>query len=96
MGPTEESGERAILVGKKPVMNYVLACLTAFQNGQKRVLLKARGHAISRAVDVALLTTERFSSGIAVSEIRIGTSDVKDSDSGESRTTSSIEISLTR
>ena len=40
-----------IFVGSKPVMNYVLAVVTQFNEGSNSVLLRARGKAISRAVD---------------------------------------------
>src|SRR5271154_4116167 len=53
-----------IFVGKKPVMNYVLACLTMFQNGSADVTLKARGVAIAKAVDAAQITTQRFAPGV--------------------------------
>jgi len=43
----------SVLIGRKPVMNYVLACITLFHGGAKEVSIKARGRAISRAVDVA-------------------------------------------
>ena len=42
-----------IFVGSKPVMNYVLAVVTLFNNGSDSVLIRARGKAISRAVDTA-------------------------------------------
>ena len=35
-------------------MNYVLAVVTQFNNGAKNVKIRARGNAISRAVDVAV------------------------------------------
>jgi len=41
----------SVLIGRKPVMNYVLACITLFHSGAKEVSIKARGRAISRAVD---------------------------------------------
>jgi archaea-specific DNA-binding protein len=85
---------KTILVGKKPVMNYVLACLTTFQNGSPQVTLKARGRAIPKAVDAALLTVERFSSGSSIRGIAIGTEQVEDLDSGKSSDVSSIEIEL--
>jgi DNA-binding protein len=91
---TSALGERTIFVGRKPVMNYVLACLTAFQNGSGQVTLKARGQAISKAVDAALMTVERFSSGSTVSRITIDTERLRDLDSGESSDVSSIEIEL--
>ena len=42
-----------IFVGSKPVMNYVLAVVTQFNEGSNSVVLRARGKAISRAVDAA-------------------------------------------
>ncbi|HDI10182.1 MAG TPA: RNA-binding protein, partial [Euryarchaeota archaeon] len=45
--------ENVVYIGGKPVMNYVLAVITQFNEGGDRVVLKARGRAISRAVDVA-------------------------------------------
>src|SRR5271156_4278485 len=58
--------EDIVFVGKKPVMNYVLACLTMFQNGSADVTLKARGLAIAKAVDAAQITTQRFAPGVTV------------------------------
>ena len=52
------SETNTVFVGKKPVMNYVLACLTLLQNGANSVVVKARGRAISKAVDVAEITTK--------------------------------------
>jgi len=49
-----------ILVGNKNVMSYVLACVTLFNKGANEVVIKARGRLISRAVDVAEITTRRF------------------------------------
>ena len=40
-----------VYVGRKPVMSYVLAVITAFSYGTKEVTLKARGRAISTAID---------------------------------------------
>ncbi|HIE60054.1 MAG TPA: DNA-binding protein Alba, partial [Hydrogenothermaceae bacterium] len=52
--------ENAVYIGNKPVMNYVLAVLTQFNSGAKEVAIKARGKAISRAVDVAEIIRKRF------------------------------------
>jgi len=51
-----------VLIGRKPVMNYVLACITLFHSGAKEVNIKARGRAISRAVDVAEIHWDRAGS----------------------------------
>ncbi|MFQ6010766.1 MAG: RNA-binding protein, partial [Nitrososphaerales archaeon] len=60
------SGNMTIFIGKKPVMNYVLACLTTIQNGTDLLIIKARGNAISKAVDVAQITLNKFVSDIGV------------------------------
>ncbi len=83
-----------VFVGKKPVMNYVLACLTQIQNGSNSVTVKARGKAISRAVDVAQILTKRFATDITVKNIAINTEQVKSTLTGEMNNVSSIEIQL--
>lgn len=40
-----------IYVGSKPVMNYVLAVVTRFNEGNSNVTIRARGKAINKAVD---------------------------------------------
>ncbi|HIH77618.1 MAG TPA: RNA-binding protein, partial [Halobacteria archaeon] len=45
--------DNVVYIGKKPVMNYVLATITVFNEGSKEAVIKARGKAISRAVDTA-------------------------------------------
>ena len=84
----------SVFIGKKPVMNYVLACLTLFQNGSDSVIIKARGRAISKAVDVAQIAVKRFATGINVKKIDIDTEQVKSSESGNVNNVSSIEIYL--
>ena len=80
--------------GKKPVMNYVLACLTLFQNGANEVTIKARGRSISTAVDSAEILRKKFSPDVQVKEIKIDTEQVKDNETGSSSNVSSIEIML--
>ncbi|MCP8307702.1 MAG: DNA-binding protein Alba [archaeon] len=84
----------SVFIGKKPVMNYVLACLTLFQNGSDPVIIKARGRAISKAVDVAQIAVKRFATGINVKKINIDTEQVKSSETGNMNNVSSIEIYL--
>ncbi len=74
-------------------MNYVLATLTCLNNSPN-VILKARGAAISLAVDVAQITIRRFSLRTRVSAIRIDTEQVE-SQEGGTRNVSTIEIELT-
>ena len=37
------TSDNVVLIGRKPVMNYVVACLTFFNSGEKNVCIKARG-----------------------------------------------------
>ena len=52
--------DNVILVGQKPSMAYVLAVITQFNSGNQEVQIKARGKAISRAVDVAEIVRRKF------------------------------------
>ncbi len=83
-----------VFIGKKPTMNYVLACLTMLQNGTGNVTIKARGRAISTAVDVAQIVTKRFASDISVKRVLIDTEQVKSVETGAINNVSSIEIRL--
>lgn len=85
-----------IFVGKKPTMNYVLACLTLFQNGTVDITLKARGHAISKAVDAAQIITKKFVPGVTVKSVDIATEQVKNMESGVTSDVSSMEIHLSK
>jgi DNA-binding protein len=62
-----------ILVGKKPVMSYAMAALMQLtETGE--ITIKARGRAISSAVDVAEVVSKRFLSGTAaIKTVNIGT-----------------------
>ncbi len=83
-----------IFVGKKPVMSYVMACLTLFQNGTPDITIKARGRAISKAVDAAQIITKRFVPGVTVKSVDIATELVKNLESGATNSVSSMEIHL--
>jgi len=86
--------DNTVFVGNKPVMNYVLAVVTQFNNGADEVAIKARGKAISRAVDTAEIAINRFLDNVAKKEILTST-EVIDTDSGKTNV-SSIEIILTQ
>ena len=89
-----ERDPNTIYVGKKRVMNYVLACMTILQNGSDTVTIKARGRSISAAVDVAQILTRRFTQGINVKSISIATEQVPNRESNEMSNVSSIEIEM--
>jgi len=86
--------ENVIFVGNKPIMNYVLAVITQFNSGAKNVVLKARGRAISRAVDVAEIVRKKVLTDVEVKDIKIDTETVKTEQ--DEMNISAIEIYLSR
>lgn len=91
----QKAEDNVIFVGNKPVMNYVLAAVTQFNEGAKEVTIKARGRAISRAVDTAEVIRHRFMLDVTVDRIQISTEELK-SEKGDNINVSSIEIFLKR
>ncbi|MFO8132932.1 MAG: DNA-binding protein Alba [Thermoplasmatota archaeon] len=87
--------ENIVYVGNKAPMSYVIAVITEFEQGATHVTLKARGRAISRAVDAAEITRNRFMEDVTVENISIDTEEIE-SEEGGSRNVSSMEIVLTK
>ncbi|MBQ6218266.1 MAG: DNA-binding protein Alba [Methanosphaera sp.] len=87
--------ENIVYIGNKPVMNYVLAVVTQMNSGVAEVILKARGRAISRAVDVAEIVRNRFISDVDVKSIDISTEEIVGNE-GTSSNVSAIEIRLSK
>lgn len=88
----ERTRSNTIFIGKKPVMNYVTAALTLFESGYPEISLKARGHAISRAVDTAEILRRSFLKEVGVKDIRISTEEF--TEENRKRQVSAIEIVL--
>ena len=87
--------ENVIYVGNKPPMSYVLAVVTQFNtSGSDEVVIKARGRAISRAVDTAEIVRNRFIIDAKLKDIKIGTESITNEE-GRTSNVSSIEIILT-
>ncbi|MEM5801808.1 MAG: DNA-binding protein Alba [Candidatus Aenigmatarchaeota archaeon] len=87
--------DNVILIGRKSPMSYVLAVITQFTNGASEVLIKARGRAISRAVDVAEIVRRRFLQDVKVSDIKIDTEEREVPDRGKLNV-STITIKLSK
>jgi DNA-binding protein len=86
-----------IFVGNKPPMSYVLAIITAFSGDIKETTLKARGQAITTAVDVAEIARNRFIKDLKVKSIAIGTVEMPPREGeNRSRMVSTIEIALSK
>src|SRR3972149_9966307 len=92
----EKSG--IVFIGNKPAMSYVLAIITGLSaSNAKEITLKARGQAITTAVDAAEITRNRFLKDLKVSKMEIGTQEMPPRE-GETRArmVSTIEIMLTK
>jgi DNA-binding protein len=95
---TAEKKPEVIFVGNKPPMSYVMAVITALSSGAvTEIVLKARGRAITTAVDVAEITSNRFIKDLAVTSIGIGTEELPAREGeNKSRNVSIIEINLAK
>ncbi len=93
-----DAAENTVLIGKKPTMNYVLAVVTQINSGKDNVMIKARGNAISKAVDVAEIARNRFvttARNPSTDNIMINSEAIENED-GTASKVSSIEILLVK
>ena len=91
--PREPIPPDTILIGKKPIMAYATAVVMHFQSGAKVLTIKARGRAISTAVDVVEVVRRRFFAGkLAIKEISIGTQVL--GEGSDTRNVSTIDLKL--
>jgi archaea-specific DNA-binding protein len=79
-------------------MDYVLAIITSLSAGNtQEITLKARGQAITTAVDAAEITRNRFVKDLKVRKIVIGTEEMPPREGeNRSRMVSTIEIVLAK
>lgn len=87
--------ENTVFIGKKGTMAYVLAAVTQINQGAPEITLKARGKAISRAVDVAEILRNKFLSDAKIKDIKISTEELT-GDEGNTLKVSAIEIKITK
>lgn len=85
--------ENIVFVGKKGTLSYVLAVVNQVQRGNKSVIIKARGKAISRAVDVAEIAKIKYLKGFEILQTKLSTEEL-DTTEGKSMKVSAIEITL--
>ena len=78
-------------MGVKPIMNYVVACLTLFNDGNETVRIRARGKHINKAVDTVELLRRVFLRDLVVRKTTIGTDNLIRDDGNEAKV-STIEI----
>ncbi|MEM5824453.1 MAG: DNA-binding protein Alba [Candidatus Aenigmatarchaeota archaeon] len=88
--------DNVILIGKKPIMSYILAVITQFGAGQKEVRIRARGRAISRAVDVANIVRKKYVKEAQIKSITIDSEEKENPQTGKKVNVSTIEIVLAK
>jgi len=93
--PKVHKDQNTVYIGNKPPMNYVMAIITAFNMyDTNEVVLKARGRAISTAVDVAEILRNRFFKDAKIHGISIGTEQITPREGGNPRNVSTMEITI--
>ena len=81
-----------VLVGRKPISSYVIACYRALQqNGSVEV--RARGRAIPKAIGAVQVLREGLMKGLEVEYVDVGTKRLQGKDGREVRV-STISIRL--
>ena len=94
----EKAGPGVVFIGRKPAMNYVLAIITSLSGTDaKEITLKARGRAITTAVDVVEIARNRFLKDLKIDKIDIGTEEIPPREGeNRSRMVSTMEITLSK
>jgi len=89
--------ENSIFVGNKPFMNYVTGVVMQFTTkNASEVTVKARGKFISRAVDIAEVSSKRFLLGsVSIKGIKVDSEEFKNME-GKTVRVSTIEITLSK
>ncbi|HEY1199030.1 MAG TPA: DNA-binding protein Alba [Thermoplasmata archaeon] len=91
-GPTGAT----VFIGQKPTMTYVFQVVSQLNSGAGPVVVKARGNAIGKAVDVVEVVRRRFLVGqVSVGTILIDTERLVNRE-GRDANVSSIAIPLSR
>lgn len=87
--------QNLVRIGKKPIMNYVTACVTLFNSGNGEVMVRARGQAIEKAIDTVQTLRRSFLKNVLIKTINLGSEDVTRYD-GTRGNISTIEILLSQ
>ncbi len=88
-----DDGQSLVRIGKKPTMNYVVACMTLFNKGLPEIMVRARGQSITKAVETVDMLRRAFMRNVTVESVEIGTETIKRED-GNLTSLSTIEIIL--
>ena len=95
-GPPGLRPEGIVYIGNRPMMTYVFQVVAQLNAGPGLVLVKARGSAIAKAVDVVEVVRRRFLEGqVAIGRIELSTERLRNRE-GRDANVSSIAIPLQR
>lgn len=89
------AGEKVVFIGQKPVKNYVIAVMMHFNSGSNQVVIKARGRAITRAVDTFELLRRAFLKNVRLDGVNISTEQVT-REGNQKANVSAIELTIVR
>lgn len=84
-----------ILVGSKPAIRYVTACITLFNKGSEVVVLRARGKNINNCIETVRLLRNGFLKNLKIFDVKIGSDEYETAD-GRKKFVSYIEIFLAK
>jgi len=87
--------EKVVFVGQKPVKNYVIAVMMHFNTGSNQVVIKARGRAITKAVDTFELLRRAFLKNVRLDGINISTEQVT-REGNQKANVSAIELTIVK
>jgi DNA-binding protein len=65
-----------IRIGKKPMLSYVVACVTLFNSGKSEIMVRARGRSIPKAVDTVEMLKHSFFKRLFIKSVEIGSEDI--------------------
>ncbi|MCS6787962.1 MAG: RNA-binding protein [Aigarchaeota archaeon] len=66
-----------IIVGRKPLLRYVLATITSLNRGSEEVVVRGRGRSVSKCVDVVMTLKRSFFRDLEIRGISVGTDEVR-------------------
>jgi DNA-binding protein len=89
------SRDNIIYIGKKPAMTYVMAVIATMNKQDGGVILKARGQAITTAVNVVEICRNRYLQNLGKPMIEIGTEELENQHGGV-RNVSTMSITLSK
>src|SRR3989344_5231544 len=91
----DRTDDHVVFIGSKPFMNYVTGVVMQFTTqGAKEVIIKARGKFISKAVDIAEVSTKKFLDKTAeIVEIKTDSEEFQNKEGKQVRV-STIELKL--